>query len=193
MRAEISLSDLRSKSVSRSAGDAEQYVLRCTLGYAGVVLTRRGVRALVLADDAAEARRESLARAGDVNVRVGKRRTPELELVVRALEGEDVRVPLDVQGTAFQERVWRALVAIPFGETTTYAKLALRAGSPNAVRAVGTACGANPVSVVVPCHRALRADGGLGGYRWGLARKQRLLAREADSVVSPKRRQGSTR
>ena len=87
-------------------------------------------------------------------------------------------LPLDVRGTAFQEAVWQALRAVPPGETRSYAQLAAAAGSARAVRAAGSACGANPVAVVVPCHRARRADGGAGGYAWGLERKAALLERE---------------
>ena len=87
-------------------------------------------------------------------------------------------LPLDIRGTAFQEAVWQALQAIPPGETRTYTQLAAIAGNPNAVRAAGSACGANPVAVVVPCHRAQRTDGSLGGYAYGLDRKRVLLARE---------------
>jgi len=88
-------------------------------------------------------------------------------------------LPLDVRGTAFQQAVWRELARIPPGETLSYAALAARAGNPKAVRAVGSACGANPVAVLIPCHRALRADGSLGGYAWGLPIKKKLLEREA--------------
>ncbi|MGL6289867.1 MAG: methylated-DNA--[protein]-cysteine S-methyltransferase, partial [Silanimonas sp.] len=79
----------------------------------------------------------------------------------------------------FQMRVWRFLQGIPLGVTRSYAEVAQAIGSPNAVRAVGSACGANRVAVLVPCHRVLRGDGGLGGYRWGLSRKQALLQSEA--------------
>ncbi|RIA56804.1 bifunctional DNA-binding transcriptional regulator/O6-methylguanine-DNA methyltransferase Ada [Dichotomicrobium thermohalophilum] len=88
------------------------------------------------------------------------------------------RLPLDVQGTAFQHKVWKALRDIPFGETATYAEIAERIGSPAATRAVANACGANPAAVAVPCHRVLRSDGSLGGYRWGVDRKRELLRRE---------------
>jgi AraC family transcriptional regulator, regulatory protein of adaptative response / methylated-DNA-[protein]-cysteine methyltransferase len=84
-------------------------------------------------------------------------------------------LPLDIQGTAFQHKVWAALRDIPFGETATYSDIARKIGAPSATRAVATACGANPVAVGVPCHRVLRADGGMGGYRWGIARKRALL------------------
>jgi len=87
-------------------------------------------------------------------------------------------LPLDVRGTAFQRQVWEALLAIPLGETITYAELARRIGRPTAIRAVASACAANHLAVVVPCHRVVRSDGGLGGYRWGLERKCGLLSRE---------------
>lgn len=93
--------------------------------------------------------------------------------------GRAMTLPLDVRGTAFQQAVWRELSRIPPGETLSYAALAARAGNPNAVRAVGSACGANPVAVLIPCHRAVRTDGSLGGYAWGLPIKEKLLAREA--------------
>ena len=92
---------------------------------------------------------------------------------------EPVAVPLDAHGTPFQVRVWRALRDIPAGERRTYGELARALGSPAAVRAVGRACGSNAIAVLVPCHRVVRADGGLGGYRWGLERKRRLLDSEA--------------
>ena len=85
---------------------------------------------------------------------------------------------MDIRGTVFQRRVWRALSRIPRGETRTYAQIARAIGNPAAVRAVGSACGANPVALVVPCHRAVRTDGGLGGYAWGIGRKKRLLELE---------------
>ena len=87
-------------------------------------------------------------------------------------------VPLDLQGTAFQRRVWRALLSIRHGTTSTYAAIAARAGSPAAVRAAGAAIGRNPVSVIVPCHRVLGRDGSLTGYAGGLERKRALLQRE---------------
>jgi AraC family transcriptional regulator, regulatory protein of adaptative response / methylated-DNA-[protein]-cysteine methyltransferase len=88
-------------------------------------------------------------------------------------------LPLDVRGTAFQERVWQALRAIPAGTTASYAEVARRVGKPGAVRAVAQACAANPVAVAIPCHRVVRTDGELSGYRWGVERKRELLRREA--------------
>jgi AraC family transcriptional regulator of adaptative response/methylated-DNA-[protein]-cysteine methyltransferase len=87
-------------------------------------------------------------------------------------------LPLDLRGTAFQQRVWQALRAIPAGSTLSYAELAERIGAPKAVRAVAGACAANSLAVAIPCHRVLRSDGGLSGYRWGVERKRALLARE---------------
>lgn len=100
--------------------------------------------------------------------------------ILRHLEGKQqhLDLPTDVKATAFQQRVWQQLRAIPYGETRTYREIAERIGAPGAARAVGRACATNPISVVVPCHRAIRQDGGLGGYRWGVARKERLLAHE---------------
>ncbi len=92
--------------------------------------------------------------------------------------GEFGHIPLDVQGTAFQEAVWRELQRIPPGETRSYAQIAAAVGRPNAVRAAGSANGANNVAVLIPCHRVIRTDGSLGGYAYGLAIKQELLNRE---------------
>ncbi|MBT0723151.1 methylated-DNA--[protein]-cysteine S-methyltransferase [Rosenbergiella sp. S61] len=88
------------------------------------------------------------------------------------------RLPLDIQGTVFQERVWRALRQIPLGSTASYSDIAEQLGSPKAVRAVAQACAANRLAVVIPCHRVIKRDGQLSGYRWGIARKEALLARE---------------
>jgi AraC family transcriptional regulator of adaptative response/methylated-DNA-[protein]-cysteine methyltransferase len=93
--------------------------------------------------------------------------------------GRAMTLPLDVRGTAFQQAVWRELSRIPPGETLSYAALAARAGKPDAVRAAGSACGANPVALLIPCHRARRTDGTLGGYAYGLPIKRKLLDREA--------------
>jgi len=88
-------------------------------------------------------------------------------------------LPLDIQATAFQRRVWQELQKIPRGTTRTYTQVAKSLGKPRSVRAVARACATNPVSIVVPCHRVIRTDGALAGYRWGLSRKEKLLEREA--------------
>ena len=91
---------------------------------------------------------------------------------------KDLDLPLDIRGTAFQQRVWKALTAIPAGKTASYAEIARKIGKPSAVRAVAQACAANSLAIASPCHRVVKTDGGLSGYRWGVARKQELLARE---------------
>jgi AraC family transcriptional regulator of adaptative response/methylated-DNA-[protein]-cysteine methyltransferase len=100
--------------------------------------------------------------------------------VVRFLEGREshLSLPLEVRATTFQARVWKHLQTIPAGTTQSYAEVAKALGQPTATRAVARACASNPVAVVIPCHRVIRQDGGLGGYRWGLKRKEKLLAQE---------------
>jgi AraC family transcriptional regulator of adaptative response/methylated-DNA-[protein]-cysteine methyltransferase len=93
--------------------------------------------------------------------------------------GVGLDLPLDIRGTAFQQRVWTALQQIPVGSTASYADIAKLIGMPKAVRAVAQACGANSLAVAIPCHRVIRNDGALSGYRWGVKRKQALLDREA--------------
>ena len=93
--------------------------------------------------------------------------------------GVGLDLPLDIRGTAFQQRVWKALQQIPVGSTASYADIAKSIGMPKAVRAVAHACGANSLAVAIPCHRVIRNDGALSGYRWGVERKQALLDREA--------------
>jgi AraC family transcriptional regulator of adaptative response/methylated-DNA-[protein]-cysteine methyltransferase len=91
-------------------------------------------------------------------------------------------LPLDVRATAFQWRVWRQLQAIPYGETRTYRQVAVSIGKPTATRAVARACATNPVALVIPCHRVVRTDGSIGGYRWGISRKEILLKKERAST-----------
>jgi len=107
---------------------------------------------------------------------------PAVDEVLRRIAGDEpaVDLPLDVRGTAFQLRVWRELQRIPRGETRTYGALAAAVGAPGGARAVGQACGSNPVAVVVPCHRVVPAGGGLGGYAWGVEKKRTLLDHERD-------------
>jgi len=114
-------------------------------------------------------------------------RFPKTELILDAAQAELLGnqifkqqkiIPLNPQGTSFQQSVWKALQEIPAGETRTYAWIADAIGKPKAVRAVGTAIGANPIAYVIPCHRVVRSGGGLGGYRWGLPIKQKMLQSE---------------
>lgn len=153
--------------------------LRYTLGDGFLLAaTERGFCALYLGAEAADLVGElesEYAAATVVRDDAGLERWREI--VQRHLEGEStlLELPLDICATAFQIRVWRELRQIPPGETRSYGEIARAIGAPKAARAVGAACGRNPVSVVVPCHRAVGANGSLTGYRWGLAGKQRLL------------------
>jgi AraC family transcriptional regulator of adaptative response/methylated-DNA-[protein]-cysteine methyltransferase len=149
------------------------------LGMVLVAATDRGICSVKLGDDAARLQRLLTEEFSEAEI--SKKDLPDLrKKILSFIEGETnlIRLPLDIRGTVFQRRVWEELRRIPRGETRTYREIARAIGAPDAVRAVGSACGANPVALVVPCHRAVRTDGGLGGYAWGLSRKRRLLALE---------------
>jgi AraC family transcriptional regulator, regulatory protein of adaptative response / methylated-DNA-[protein]-cysteine methyltransferase len=149
------------------------------LGIVLIAATEKGVCSVKLGDDSARLRRLLTEEFSQAEIREND--LPELKArILSFIEGEGnlTRLPLDIRGTVFQRRVWDELRRIPRGETRTYGEIARAIGAPAAVRAVGSACGANPVALVVPCHRAVRTDGGLGGYAWGLSRKKRLLAVE---------------
>lgn len=156
-------------------------VAGCSLGSVLVAATERGVCSIAFGDD-----REALVR--DLESRFPKARLiagdADFEGVVGAViaavekPGTSFDLPLDVRGTAFQQRVWEALRLIPAGRRVTYEELAVQVGRPAATRAVAQACAANPVAFVIPCHRVVRKDGSAGGYRWGVERKRKLLERE---------------
>lgn len=153
-----------------------------SLGAILVASSARGVAAILLGDDAAALLREVQDRFPNAEL-IGADAGYEalvarvVALVEAPAIGHDL--PLDVRGTAFQQRVWDALRAIPPGETASYADVARRIGAPAAVRAVAGACAANAHAVAIPCHRVVRSDGALSGYRWGVARKRALIEREA--------------
>jgi AraC family transcriptional regulator of adaptative response/methylated-DNA-[protein]-cysteine methyltransferase len=156
---------------------------QCTLGAILVAATDRGVCAIQLGDDADELLRAFQDRFPRANLIGGDAAFEKMiARVVGLVEapGVGLDLPLDVRGTAFQQRVWRALCAIPPGTTTSYGEIARRIGAPRAVRAVAQAIGSNPIAVAIPCHRVVGSDGTLTGYRWGLARKRALLDRERD-------------
>lgn len=167
---------------SGAPGQTIQYATGpCSLGRVLVAVTERGVCAILLGDDAAELVDDLKRRFDAADLVPSTALTEELRQVVAAVDRhQPLALPLDVRGTAFQQRVWAALGAIPAGQTVSYGELAAGIGKPEAVRAVASACAANPLAVVVPCHRVRRQDGTLGGYRWGLERKRELLDREAD-------------
>jgi len=166
----------------RAQGKGQTIRYSCFTTPLGTVLaaaTAKGLCSIKLGDDRERLKRllaEEFAAAEIVEDSLSELREKILSFI--AGETSLARVPLDIRGTVFQRRVWETLRRIPRGETRTYRDIARAIGAPRAVRAVGSACGANPVALAVPCHRAVRTDGGLGGYAWGLQRKKRLLALE---------------
>jgi len=153
----------------------------CSLGAVLVAATERGVCAIMLGDDAEHLLRDLEDRFPEAEL-LGADADFEATVaqVIGLIDapGAAVNLPLDIRGTAFQRQVWDALTRIPPGRTMSYAKLAAQIGRPGAVRAVGQACASNPLAVAIPCHRVVRADGALSGYRWGIERKRALLERE---------------
>ena len=163
------------------------------LGQALVAATERGICAVALGDDPAALEQElheEFPRAQLQRVDSGRDDflAPRLRAVADALAQKQGEVPVELIGTAFQQRVWSALMRIPAGETRSYAQLAAELGAPRAARAVARACAGNRVAVLVPCHRVIRGDGTPGGYRWGLPRKKALLATEAAQATPGKKR-----
>lgn len=154
----------------------------CSLGSILVAASDRGVCAIALGDDPDALLRDLQQRFARATLVGGDAGFEHLVARVVALveaPGAGHDLPLDVRGTAFQQRVWQALRKVPAGRTLSYSELAQRIGAPHAVRAVAGAVAANPLAVAIPCHRVVRLDGGLAGYRWGVARKRVLLEREA--------------
>jgi AraC family transcriptional regulator, regulatory protein of adaptative response / methylated-DNA-[protein]-cysteine methyltransferase len=156
---------------------------RCALGWVLVAMTEQGVCAISLGDDPAVLMRELEARFRNARLvaadqELGATIAKVVALVDDPRNGCDL--PLDICGTLFEQRVWQALRDIPAGTSLTYSELAAAVGAPGAVRAVASACAANAIAVAIPCHRVLRRDGTLSGYRWGVARKRALLDREQE-------------
>jgi len=175
----------------RAGGDGVDIhwsIVDTALGQAMVAATARGICMVELGDDAVALERKlgaefPRARLRQVDAGRDEFLAPRVRAVADALAGKRTRmIALDLIGTAFQKRVWDALMKIPTGETRSYAELAASLDAPKAARAVASACAHNRVAIVVPCHRVIRGDGSLGGYRWGLALKQQVLGREAASA-----------
>ena len=168
------------KARAGASGEDIRFAVRaCSLGWVLVAWTARGVCDVRFGASSAEVTRSLRARFP--GARLQRRGAPaRVKDVLGSAERPTADgIPLDIRGTAFQERVWAALRSIPAGETRTYTEIARAIGAPSAVRAVASACAANVLAVVVPCHRVVRNDGGLAGYRWGAERKRALLDREA--------------
>jgi AraC family transcriptional regulator, regulatory protein of adaptative response / methylated-DNA-[protein]-cysteine methyltransferase len=159
---------------------------QCSLGAILVAQSARGVCAIALGGDPQQLAQDLQARFPAARL-IGD--DVEFAAVVARVVGMveapglGLDLPLDIRGTAFQQRVWQALQRIPPGTTLSYSALAAAIGAPQAVRAVAGACAANVLAVAIPCHRVVRSDGGLSGYRWGVERKRALLAREADDAA----------
>lgn len=154
----------------------------CSLGSILVAASERGVCAILIGDDPEALARDLQDRFPRAQLIGGDSQFEHLVAkVVGFVEAPalGLDLPLDVRGTAFQQRVWQALREIPAGRTASYLQIATRIGAPKAVRAVGAAVGANPLAVAIPCHRVIRTDGSLCGYRWGVDRKRALIEREA--------------
>ncbi|PMX20231.1 MULTISPECIES: bifunctional DNA-binding transcriptional regulator/O6-methylguanine-DNA methyltransferase Ada [unclassified Pseudomonas] len=155
---------------------------QCSLGAILVAQSHRGVCAILLGDDPDKLVRDLQDQFPKADI-IGADRDFEqlIAQVVGFIEAPalGLDLPLDLRGTAFQERVWRALRDIPPGSTASYAQIAQRIGAPQSFRAVAQACGANSLAVAIPCHRVVRSDGELSGYRWGVERKRQLLERES--------------
>ena len=169
----------------RAGGDQTNIrfaVGECSLGSILVAQSGRGICAILLGDEPDSLVRELQDQFPKANLIGGDAGFERLVAkIVGFVEAPalGLDLPLDVRGTAFQQRVWQALRKIPAGSTASYTDIAKRIGSPNSVRAVAQACGANRLAVAIPCHRVVRSDGALSGYRWGVERKRALLEKEA--------------
>ncbi len=174
----------------RRGGDGEtvRFVTVATpLGWALVAATTRGVCMTALGDDRDDLAAMVRQRFPAASVVAEDRGLKDwAERVVRVITdpGQALDLPLDIRGTAFQARVWRALQKIPLGHTASYSEIARSLGQPTAVRAVAQACAANNLALLVPCHRVIREDGDLAGYRWGVERKRALLEREREAAAA---------
>src|SRR6202035_1149981 len=171
----------------------EYTIAKSPMGKVLVAATEKGVSAVYLGEAEGELigeLREEYPQAEIARAKESYQRW--VSEIVRQIEGKpsSLELPVDVQGTAFQRRVWQELQRIPRGTTRTYTQVAQAVGQPKAVRAVARACATNPVSIVVPCHRVIRGDGNLAGYRWGLSRKEQLLSAER---ARGKKSQGNSR
>ena len=156
--------------------------LTSSLGLVAVATSARGVCSITLGDDAAALTRDLGQRFRGAKLeRADSTLRREFAAIAAYIEdpARGLDLPLDIGGTEFQQRVWRALREVPAGETVSYAEVARRIDAPQSCRAVAQACGANRIALAIPCHRVVRGDGGISGYRWGVDRKRALLEREA--------------
>ena len=171
---------VRSASLSFALG-------RCFLGTVLIAESEHGLRAVFLGNNPDQLIKELYRQFPEMTINSdNKDMTHLLADVIKFIEKPDqqTKFTLDIQGTDFQKQIWQKLRQIPPGTTISYSQLAEQLGCPKAVRAVANACAANKLAVLIPCHRVLRADGSLSGYRWGVDRKRKLLAKEASQIQS---------
>ncbi len=176
--------ELRGSKTRRNTAALQFTIVESSLGRVLVARTPRGVCAVLIGDDRDELRRNLRERfpaetISEDDVELSALADTVIDFIESPAGGLDV--PLDVRGTEFQRTVWQALREVPAGSTASYTDIAVRIGLPKSVRAVAQACAANPLAVIVPCHRIVKRDGQLSGYRWGVERKRKLL--EAEQVA----------
>lgn len=177
MDSSIHQKKLSAKQIYFTCGD-------CSLGKFLVARSEKGICAILLGDSEQALVADLRNRFPAVELQHSEQCfVDQLQPLVQLIEQpqQALKLPLDIRGTLFQQKVWKALQAIPAGETRSYSDIAIAIGSPKAVRAVAGACAANAIAIAIPCHRVVRSDGNLSGYRWGVERKKTLLQREAES------------
>ena len=161
-------------------------IVSCDLGYLLVATTDKGICGIKLGDHAEELVKilaKEFKQA--IIIRDNNSHQDWVKKILNFIAGEeyDLNLPIDIRGTEFQQQVWQALQNIPYGETRTYQEIANDLGKPKAARAIGNACGANPIALIIPCHRVVCTDGSLGGYYWGIERKQKIIERETSAAA----------
>ena len=173
---------------TKASRTPEKDVIQCTIGKCAlgsmlIAISKRGICAITLGDDPKTLLRDLQDRFPKAELIRNDQPQTFTGAITSLIEDPHTHLPLplDIRGTAFQRKVWNALEKIPRGETATYTDIARRIGKPKAIRAVAQACAANHLAVVIPCHRVVRSDGALSGYRWGVSRKAALLKSERTS------------
>lgn len=156
-------------------------IKECSLGFLLVAASKKGICAIFLGDDKVELQKELQRRFPQAElIEDHKILQPQMVEIINFIDKPKANcdLALDFQGTVFQERVWQALRKIPLGTTVSYSDIARKIGLPKAIRAVANACAGNHIAILIPCHRVVKSDGSLSGYRWGVERKRILLQRE---------------
>lgn len=182
MNVMISTSDAAMKTLPASPETISYGIDACALGHVLVARSAEGVCAILLGSNAETLAADLAARFPAAKLEMDATRVhDDLNKVARFIDrpAEDLDLPLDLRGTSLERQVWETLRKVPVGTTVSYAELARRTGGASTAQTVAAACAANPIALAVPCHRVIRSDGSIAGYRWGVARKRALIAREA--------------